>query len=152
MTGVDLKRLGAHFLIPFYQDTRGQLHKVAYTPDNYVWLAPLAGYALSVTPWLSHPKVGATSPLGQFCTLHGVPFNLPIQPIGQSITQAPLPSPAQVAMKNLFGEEFPEPEIAPQPRAVRNNDGQTSCVKCGAATKTIQLFISSAQVCTKCGF
>jgi len=35
---------------------------------------------------------------------------------------------------------------------IRNNDGRTSCVRCGASTRTILLFFSHAQVCTKCGF
>lgn len=55
----------------------------------------------------------------------------------------------------VFDEEATPPEtvpLAPAEPMLRNNDGRATCCRCSAPTRSIFLFMSTAQVCTKCGF
>jgi len=39
----------------------------------------------------------------------------------------------------------------PQKKAPKNNEGRKTCYWCGAPTKSVMLFTSITDVCTKCG-
>lgn len=59
----------------------------------------------------------------------------------------PIGSVAEI-LATLLKQE-PSPMYSARPR---NNDGREACILCGAPTRTIVLFTSNAQVCTKCGY